>query len=58
MVHLIEQYPEIPFIWLDFEYGGDGVFMLTREQLIEHHAHLSFISINQQLRDVPRSCNQ
>ncbi|GAB1438215.1 50S ribosomal protein L3 N(5)-glutamine methyltransferase [Providencia sp.] len=39
MVHLIEQYPEIPFIWLDFEYGGDGVFMLTREQLVEHHAH-------------------
>lgn len=39
MVHLIEQYPEIPFIWLDFEFGGDGVFMLTREQLVEHHAH-------------------
>ncbi|NIA43523.1 MULTISPECIES: 50S ribosomal protein L3 N(5)-glutamine methyltransferase [Providencia] len=39
MVHLIEQYPDIPFIWLDFEYGGDGVFMLTREQLVEHHEH-------------------
>jgi ribosomal protein L3 glutamine methyltransferase len=39
MVHLIDQYPDIPFIWLDFEFGGDGVFMLTREQLVEHHEH-------------------
>ncbi|HHR6140664.1 TPA: 50S ribosomal protein L3 N(5)-glutamine methyltransferase [Providencia alcalifaciens] len=41
MVHLIEQYPDIPFIWLDFEFGGDGVFMLTREKLVEHHEHFA-----------------
>ncbi len=41
MVHLIEQYPEVPFIWLDFEYGGDGVFMLTRDQLVEYHARFA-----------------
>ncbi|MFS1563512.1 MAG: 50S ribosomal protein L3 N(5)-glutamine methyltransferase [Candidatus Arsenophonus phytopathogenicus] len=36
MLHLIEQYPDIPFTWLKFEQRGDGVFMLTQKQLIEH----------------------
>ncbi|UDG80760.1 50S ribosomal protein L3 glutamine methyltransferase [Candidatus Hartigia pinicola] len=39
MIRLVKQYPEIPFIWLDFKHGGDGVFMLTREELIKYHAY-------------------
>lgn len=33
---LTEAYPELPFQWLDFDRGGDGVFLLTAAQLDEH----------------------
>ena len=28
--------PEIPFFWIDFEFGGEGVFLLTASQLETH----------------------
>lgn len=32
-VTLAERYPELPFVWLDCENGGEGVLLLTRDQL-------------------------
>ena len=38
---LERNFPHLPFIWIDFECGGEGVFLLTKHDLENHNAENS-----------------
>ncbi|MDH4275515.1 MAG: 50S ribosomal protein L3 N(5)-glutamine methyltransferase [Gammaproteobacteria bacterium] len=35
---LVDHCPGVPFTWLDFQRGGQGVLLISRELLVEHQA--------------------
>ncbi len=37
---LIELLPRMPFLWLEFQQGDDGIFLLEYDQLIAHQAEV------------------
>ena len=38
---LQQAYPGVPFLWLELEHGGGGVFLLTKDDLRRHRHELS-----------------
>lgn len=40
--HLVEFFPQVPFVWLDFQRGGQGVCLLTVDQLLEHKQDFAY----------------
>jgi ribosomal protein L3 glutamine methyltransferase len=37
-IHLMQQYPQVPFIWAELEQGGNGVFVISAEDLQQYRS--------------------
>ena len=35
MVHMQEKFPEVPFTWLEMQNGGHGIFVISKEQILD-----------------------
>ncbi|NOZ54224.1 MAG: 50S ribosomal protein L3 N(5)-glutamine methyltransferase [Gammaproteobacteria bacterium] len=38
---ILQQFPEVPFIWPEFDRGGHGVFVLSKRDLLDYKHHFS-----------------
>lgn len=36
MIHMEEEFPDVPFEWIEFERGGLGVFVISKEDLVSY----------------------
>ncbi len=41
---LLQRYPEVPFTWIDFARGGEGVFVMRAEELKQYRDMLMDIT--------------
>lgn len=41
---VMEQYPRVPFLWLEFEQGGEGVFLLEHAELMAHQREFEHVA--------------
>lgn len=37
-IHLMQQYPQVPFTWVDLAEGGNGIFVISAQDLKPHRA--------------------